>query len=91
MPWSANVCVAGMPVRAARFEHLFESPLAFPCVLAQGTADPFYPWCRRLARQYAAPELIEYDEGHRFPHAKEANARLVGSVKRALAASAREL
>ena len=85
--WRGNICVAGMPVRDDRFAPLFPPtapPLALPCVIAQGTADPFYGWCRRLAHSYAAPLEVSYDEGHRFPHGKEANAELEAAIRRLL-------
>ena len=91
--WRLNVCVAGMPVRAQQWQALFPPhapPLAFPCVVAQGRDDPFYDWCARLARDYAAPTLVGFDEGHRFPHAKEKNAELAEALWRGVASGSRE-
>ena len=89
--WLGVISVAGMPVRADRFRHLFAPaarPLDFPCVLAQGTEDPFYEWCARLYRSdsacWRAPDVIEFAEGHRFPHERASNARLVEGVRRLL-------
>ena len=84
--WRCNVCVAGMPVRAEAYMTLVSaaSPLPFPAVVAQGTADPFYPWGSQLVASYVSPELVEFDEGHRFPHDRRANARLAEGIRRKL-------
>ena len=85
--WRANILVAGMPVRADSFASLCGEgapPLRFPTLIAQGTEDPFYEWCRRLERSYDAPELFNYDEGHRFPHKRDSNKALAESVRRLL-------
>lgn len=82
--WRANICVAGMPVRAQAYEHLFAphaKPLEWPSVIAQGTKDPFFEWCDRLKHDYAAPLQVSYDEGHRFPHSRTANAELISAIQ----------
>ena len=82
--WRCNICCAGMPVRANEYLRLFEEPLAFPSCLAIGTADPFYPWASRLSSVSIAPDVIEFDEGHRFPHSKEATEVFAGAIRRRL-------
>ena len=70
-----------MPSRAAELAHLFETPLPFPCTLAFGTEDPFYPWATRLRDVFEAPAVIEFEEGHRFPHSRQANEQIVAAVR----------
>eukprot|EP00966_Prymnesium_polylepis_P080434 1863636-Prymnesium_polylepis.1 len=82
--WRCNALCAGMPVRANDYLHLFEAPLAFPSCLALGTADPFYPWASRLSSAYTDPDVIEFDEGHRFPHSKEATQAFAEAIRRRL-------
>ena len=85
--WRLNICVAGMPVRAECYAHLCGEdapPLDFPAVVAQGTEDPLFDWCSRLAGRYAAPEQITFAEGHRFPHDRAANQALAESIRRGL-------
>lgn len=82
--WRHNVLVCGMPVRAQQYYSLLESPLDFPCTVAQGAQDPLYAWCHRLAASYAEAEYLEYDDGHRFPHRLEDTRRLAASVRRGL-------
>ena len=79
--WRFNVCVCGMPSRASELAHLFEAPLPFPCALAFGTEDPFYPWATRLRDVFEAPAVIEFEEGHRFPHSRQANEQIVAAVR----------
>ena len=85
--WRANACVCAMPVRDDAYRALFAElgPLDFPATLAFGTSDPLYPWCRRLTDAYRAPDVVEYADGHRFPHAREESARLAESLRRQLA------
>ena len=82
--WRANLCVCGMPVRDNSYRQLFEQPLDFPAMLAFGTADPFYPWASRLRAAYKDPTVVEYGEGHRFPHDREANTALATAIQLAL-------
>lgn len=81
--WRSNVLICGMPVRAEGLRRelgLDETPLEFPCTIAQGTSDPFYPWARRVDEHYVAPTTVSYDEGHRFPHDRQATAALAESI-----------
>lgn len=82
--WRSNVCVCGMPVRDDSYRRLFDTPLDFPSTLAFGTEDPFYPWATRLRDAYREPTVIEYAEGHRFPHDRQANAALASALALAL-------
>ena len=59
--WRCNICVCGMPVRANEYRHLFDEPLSFPCIVAQGTDDPFYPWAVRLRDNYLDCDFIEFE------------------------------
>ena len=89
--WACNVLICGMPVRAndlvRELEVSSESPLDFPCVIAQGTKDPFLEWCRRLPDSYVAPKVVTYGEGHRFPHRAESTAEIADAVCESLARS----
>lgn len=84
--WSCNALVCSMPVRSNDMAKNLQvgdaSPLAFPSVIAQGLQDPFYEWCRRLPRSYVSPEVMDFDEGHRFPHAASSNADLADAIHR---------
>jgi hypothetical protein len=82
--WRANVLVASMPVRASGFEELFEAPLRFPATIVHGTADPFFEWGRKLETVYEGADVVQHDEGHRFPHAREVNEAFAQSVLRRL-------
>ena len=85
--WRGVISVAGMPVRANQFRHLFPpqtAPLDFPCVIAQGSEDPFYEWGKRMTAVWHQADVIEYPEGHRFPHARPSNERLASSILRLL-------
>ena len=87
--YTNNALVCSMPVRSNDMAKNLQvgdaSPLAFPSVIAQGLQDPFYEWCRRLPLSYVSPEVMDFDEGHRFPHSREANTALATAFKEQLA------
>jgi predicted esterase len=87
--WGCNILVCSMPVRANDLAEELgleasgrggSPPLDFPCVIAQGLKDPFYEWCRRTEGTYAAPSMVTYDEGHRFPHAAPSTRELADAI-----------
>ena len=81
--WQQNVLVCGMPVRANRFYSLFDrlGPLKFASTIAQGRDDMAYPWCIKLAQTYRSPCIIEYVDGHRFPHSKDDTCKIADSIR----------
>ena len=94
--WRCNVLVCSMPVRANDLRVELEvsergdaPPIDFPCVIAQGLQDPFYEWCRRTNGTYAAPTVVTYDEGHRFPHAATSTRELADAILQQMEMEAR--
>ena len=81
--WAHNVLVCGMPVRANEYLDVVERKLDFPCTIAQGRRDPAYRWCIRLADAYAPStrRVIEYADGHRFPHSREDTAAIADCMR----------
>eukprot|EP00927_Polykrikos_kofoidii_P027123 TRINITY_DN2397_c0_g4_i1.p1 TRINITY_DN2397_c0_g4~~TRINITY_DN2397_c0_g4_i1.p1 ORF type:complete len:261 (-),score=45.69 TRINITY_DN2397_c0_g4_i1:160-942(-) len=68
IPWRVNVLVGGVGVLDAKRQLDYHTPLDIPTVMVFGRSDVYYEFGTRVqVYQYKDANILEHEEGHKFP------------------------